>query len=167
MIRIILFIAIFIFSVTDKINACDCDYNGSFVTMAGKTPLVVLIKVTKYMTFADNDSTKIPLSMQVEVIKVYKGKESHKLITIWGGDGYMCRPYLGEFGPGEYYLMALYFGHSRYDKGIPIDYAISNCGEYWLNVNYSKSIAEGDIEGDQRNKSSMKLSELKRKIKAL
>ena len=87
----------FLVCIATKNFACDCEYQGSFLKMSEHTPLVAMIKVTKYLTFKEIYDVKTPLSMEVELIEVYKGSESRKLVTVWGDNGILCRPYLSEF----------------------------------------------------------------------
>jgi hypothetical protein len=45
------------------------------------TPLVALIKVTKYLTFDTIYNEIVPMSMEVEVINKYKGKKTLAVIV--------------------------------------------------------------------------------------
>ena len=157
----------FIFILFHKSFACDCGWGGGFLKMAPKTELVALVKVTKYLTFKYIYGKRTPMSMEVEIIDVYKGKETRKTIIVWGDNGALCRPYLSEFDKGKYYVIAFYNGLNVsefthvYEK--PTDYSISNCGEYWLKVDIKKQIAIGDlIERDTQIQ--IKLTDLKEQL---
>ena len=166
MTRIILIVGFFIFITISQINACDCEYQGSFIKMTQYTSFLAYVKVTKYLTFKDIYNSKTPMSMEVEIIEVYKGKESRKTIIVWGDIGNLCRPYLSQFKEGQYYVIAFYSGN--YGGGHPdeksSDYAIGNCGAYWLTVDFDKSTVTGDIDSKNRIRTTLSLSELKVKL---
>ncbi|WP_185205159.1 hypothetical protein [Chryseobacterium sp. C3] len=148
--------------------ACDCNYEGGFLKMSLNSKLITVVKVKKFITFKDINDEQVPMSMEVEVIEVVKGKESRKTFIIWGDNGNLCRPYLSSFQLGQYYIMSLnaasdgsknnYF----HIKERPKDYYISACGCYWLTFNKDSKTVYGDIS---KNKKEMKLTELKNKIK--
>jgi hypothetical protein len=106
MTRMITFIGILLTLVSTEAFACDCNYQGPFLKMAEQTNFVALVKVEKYLTFREVD--KMPLSMEVEIIEIYKGKENRKRIKLWGDNGIQCRPYLSTFKEGQYYVVALF-----------------------------------------------------------
>jgi hypothetical protein len=166
MTRIILIVGLSLILTTNNIYACDCEYQGSFMKMTQYTSLVAYVKVTKYLTFKDIYNSKTPMSMEVEIIEVYKGKESRKTITVWGDIGNLCRPYLSQFKEGQYYVIAFYSG--SYGGGHPdektSDYAIANCGAYWLIVDFEKSTVTGDIDSKERISTTINISELKAKL---
>jgi len=146
--------------------ACECGYGGSFVKMAAKTEFVALVKVSKYLSVVNNIEGKImPLSMEVEIVDVYKGTEIRKTITVWGDNGMLCRPYITSFKEGNYYIIA--FQHAGFNGEKKDDYSISICGCFWLNVDFTKHTATGDIDNpdssDRTNK-TVTLLELKNKI---
>ena len=154
-----------LFSTTPTI-ACSCNYQGSFLKVSEQTPLVALVKVTKYLSFKDIYGTKTPMSMEVELIEVYKGKETRKTFIVWGDIGNLCRPYLSTFKEGQYYIIA--FDNGASGRGHPdeknTDYSISICGAYWLTVDNEISNATGDIDSGEGVKSTMSLSKLKSKL---
>ena len=137
------------------IFACDCESKDKFLKVSPKKELVTLVKIISYTNFENlyeefevpNNLT--PMSMEVEIIEIFKGKEDQKTITIWGDNGILCRPYITEFKPNEYYLIALNKGLENSDFGQKnekkSDYYISNCGEYWLKANVQKNFATGYI----------------------
>ncbi len=166
MTRLILIVGLFNFITTSKTNACDCEYQGSFIKMTQYTPIVAYVKVTRYLTFKDIYNEKTPMSMEVEILEVYKGNESRRAMTVWGDIGNLCRPYLSQFKEGKYYVIAFYSGN--YGGGHPdeksSDYAIGNCGTYWLTVDLDKSTATGDIDSNERKRTAISLLELKAKL---
>ena len=101
-----------------NVFACSCNYGGPFLKMAPRTTLVALVKVTKFLTFKNIYNSKTPMSMEVEIIDIYKGAESRKTITVWGDPGNLCRPYLDTFKEGQAYVIAFHpgspgFGHDN------------------------------------------------------
>lgn len=126
--------------------ACDCDSQDEFKKVAPTTEFVTLVKVNKYLSHKNIYGVQTPISMEVEVIEIYKGEEKRRKITIWGGDVNICRPFLTKFKEGNYYLMAL----SKVDKSSQevshqgeqsSDYTIQSCGERWLSVDDSRKTA--------------------------
>ena len=137
------------------IFACDCESEGGFLKVAPLTPFVALVKVSKYLTFKDIHGTPTPMSMEIEIIDIYKGKESRKKVIVWGDDGAMCRPYLSRFEMGKYYVIAF--------EGSQVgDYSISICGEYWLTVSENMLFASGIL---MKQQDEIKLTDLKRSLK--
>jgi len=114
--------------------ACTCDYRGYFLEVAPTTKLVALVRVIGYPFFR-NLLYHHKVAMEVELIEIYQGMESEATIIVWGDSGVMCRPYISQFTPGQYYLIGLYPGskHSFYFEN-ENDYYISSCGEFWLRV---------------------------------
>ncbi len=133
--------------------------------MSERTPLVALVKVTKYLIFKSDYPDATPLSMEVEIVEIYKGKESRKTITVWGDDGHLCRPYISEFKKGAYYVIAFDkagFVSSTGEK--ETDYSITKCGAYWLAADYEKATVSGDIDSENRTSSTTSLAALKARL---
>lgn len=88
--------------------------------------------------------------MEVEVIEVLKGRESRRTLTIWGGNGDLCRPYISNFKKGSTWVIAFSPGsNSRgHSKESENDYTISICGEFWLPVERGRitGVIEGQYE---------------------
>lgn len=128
--RILVLSTFCFFSSITNVFACSCDYQGSFIKMSQHTPLVALIKVSKYLSFKDIYDSKTPMSMEVKIIEIYKGKESRHAVTVWGDNGILCRPYLSEFKEGQYYVIAFDKGGSRrgHTDEKETDYSISIWG---------------------------------------
>jgi len=157
---------IFLSTHSFKSFACDCDSQGEFLKVAPKSEFVALVKVTKYLTFKDIFDKQTPMSMEVEIIEIYKGKETRKIIVVWGDNGILCRPYLSQFDTGKYYVIAFYKGsdgskgHVHKDEKTT-DYSISICSDYWLNADIKMQIATGLVT-DKLNQ--IKLTDLKVKL---
>ncbi|WP_339837329.1 hypothetical protein [uncultured Flavobacterium sp.] len=119
--------------------ACDCNSQDEFKKAAPQSEFVALVKVTKYLTYKNIYGVETPISMELEIIETYKGKEKKRKITVWGGDVNICRPMLNKFKKDQYYVVAL-------DKVVEnsngishpgeksSDYFIAQCGERWLNA---------------------------------
>lgn len=142
-------IATLLFSllITASAIACDCDQNAPFLSAARNSKLVALVKVKKYLSYAEIYAKQEPMSMEVEIVEVFKGAEARKKITVWGDNGMLCRPYLSKFSKGDYYIIAFNegtegYGHVNEKRS---DYHISNCGTYWLSADKKKQQASGNI----------------------
>jgi len=166
MTRHLFLIALLLTLTTSKGWTCDCNYGGPFLKMAPYTKLIALAKVTKHLTFKDIYGDKTPMSMEVELIEIYKGVESRKTVTVWGDPGHLCRPYLSTFKEGEYYLIAFNQGYPNngHENEKVTDYSISNCGAFWLTVDIENKIALGDIDSKDRKSQVISLSSIKSKL---
>ncbi len=158
--------AVLLFVATHAAFACDCDYGGEFLRVARASEFVALVKMTRYLQFDSTFRRPMPLSMEVEVIDVYKGKETRKKLTVWGDNGMLCRPYLSNFDAGKHYLIAFdkaYDGSkgSVHKNERPTDYEISNCGEYWLTADIGKQTATGEARRNHTVTSGIKLADIK------
>lgn len=145
--KLLLLLSILTLFITQVSFACDCDFSGKFLEVAKKTELVALVKVTKYVTFKkDYDKTR-PISMEVEIVDIYKGNETRRTITVWGDNGRLCRPYLSQFYVDNYYVIAFDKAYDglAHENEKSTDYSISICGEYWLMANIKKQIATGPL----------------------
>lgn len=102
------------------------------------------------------------MSMEVEMIKKYKGIERRTTLTVWGDNGNLCRPYLSNFAFEAYYIMAFYNGDSDLidSPEKATEYAIINCGCYWLPVDMNKQTVTGDIDTN-----NMTLVEFKKQLR--
>jgi len=141
---------IFLLTISHLIFACDCGSAGEFLTAATTTELVALVKVTKYLTYKPNYKKQTPMSMEVEIIKTFKGSEIRKTITVWGDNGYLCRPYLSKFDTAKYYVIAFNKGSDGSQGSVhkdekQTDYSISICGNYWLDANIDTKTASGSV----------------------
>lgn len=153
---------LFLFAATLKAYPCDCNYMGSFIKVTSYTSLTALVKVKKYLSSRDIYNIKTPMSMEVEIIEVYRGVEVRKTVIVWGDNGALCRPYLSQFKEGKQYVMSFFtgtYGGSHAEEKAS-DYAIANCGAYWLPVDVEHSTVTGDIDSDNRTKSTTSLAKL-------
>lgn len=139
---------------TSHIFACDCDSQGDFLTVAPKSKLVALVKVIHYSTFNNINDKPTPVSMEVEIIKIFHGQETRKTVTVWGDNGALCRPYIYTFSINNYYIIAFEKGSditglNAYTEEKKTDYAISNCGDFWLTAENEKQVATGVVSKSQ------------------
>jgi hypothetical protein len=146
--------------------ACSCSYQGPFVQMAPKCPLVAMVKVTRFLTFKDISGTPTPMSMEVEITEIIKGKNDRKKIIVWGDPGNLCRPYLSVFKEDGYYAIA-FISAGKVGEEKQTDYAISDCGAYWLTANKENATVTGDIDSKEQSASTMSISNLKLKLAGL
>ena len=121
--------------------ACDCNSQDEFKKAAPQSQFVALVKVTKYLTYKNIYGVQTPISMELEIIDVYKGVEKRKKITVWGGDVNICRPILEKFKKDQYYVIALDKVLENTTEVTHIgektsDYFVAQCGERWLSVDY-------------------------------
>jgi hypothetical protein len=111
--------------------------------------------------------------MEVEVLETLAGKAPQSVVSVSGDPGNQCRPYVSGFPVGTEWVLALgpavkdervarlSYAMSAPDKG---DYAISNCGAYWLEVKDGKAVGNIDIDDYERRHESqvIPLEELRR-----
>jgi hypothetical protein len=147
--KIITLLFVIFFSVLTNTFACSCASRPPFFKVAPSANLVALVKIVKFSTFKDIYNEQTPMSMEVEIIETYKGKTTSKIITVWGDNGMLCRPYLSLFVEGNYYVIAFFKGEDgtkgwTHPDEKATDYAISICGEYWLNVDIKEQTAKGN-----------------------
>jgi len=152
--RLTIILTLFFLTATSLTFACDCESQGHFLTVAPKSKLVALVKVKRYLSHKNIYDKPTPMSMEVEIIKVYHGQETRKTVTVWGDNGALCRPYLNTFSVESYYIIAFEQGSditeinaNKEEK--KTDYAISNCGDYWLTADTEKKIAAGAVSKNQ------------------
>lgn len=143
-------------TISELTLACDCDSQGEFLTVAPESELVALVQVNEYLTFKEIYDEKTPMSMQVEVISIFKGEESRKTFTVWGDNGALCRPYLSRFEIDKFYVIAFQKGEDGSESFVhsnerPTDYSISICGDYWLTADNETKIATGAVSKTQNS----------------
>lgn len=140
---------IFFLISTSLTFACTCSSKENFLNVAPKSVFVALVEVKDYLSYKNIDDEKIPMSMDVEILKVFNGEESRKRVVVWGDNGNLCRPYLSKFKLGEYYVIAFFRGqvgteYTHIDEK-ETDFTISNCGEFWLKADIKSRNAVSEI----------------------
>jgi len=128
--------------------SCECIGNCTFKAISGGSEFVALVKIIEYSDYLEDDISgydgKMPFSMTVEVIKKYKGSESRKKIKIWGDNGALCRPYIGDFEIGSYYLIAPGILEENSELGNKNDYDFYSCWTDYLSVDYKNRMVYGE-----------------------
>lgn len=109
---------------------------------------MVLVKVISYDNYLSEEimghGGKMPQSMTVEIIKLYKGAETRKQIKIWGDNGGLCRPYIAQFTIGDYYLIAPgLIDEPRTTKESKTDYEFFSCSTDYLRLDMKTKILHG------------------------
>ncbi|MDA8946612.1 delta-aminolevulinic acid dehydratase [Luminiphilus sp.] len=130
-----LFIAL-VMSVSSPLSsACECLWQGSFSEVAPTADLVVLGTVGRVKGNA----------IDIDVDVTLTGPDWATAPRVWLKTGDYCRPDVAEFAKGQRFIFAL-----RRLTEVPVDgfnpstpnlsygrvgdYALSNCGGYWLRV---------------------------------
>jgi len=113
--------------VPGVVLACSCVWAGPFTKVALRADLVVLGEVRSYNRHG----------MDVAVLEVLRGKEERPVIRVWGDTGALCRPYVAGFPRGTRWIFAVQRSRGPEAAG---DYAISVCGEYWLEARGDQAV---------------------------
>lgn len=132
-------------------DACSCAWKGPFLAVSKDAPLVIHGRIIRH------HPGKSP-SMDVLVLETLKGAILDSGMVVQMGDGMHCRPTLEGFAPQSEWILALNGPRAKPGKG----WALSHCGEYWLQVANSEVI--GSIDGTQSQVRRMALDEFKRKF---
>lgn len=165
-------VLLFMGMAANNAAACSCAVGGPFLKVAPKSVLVVRARVLRH-----SGGSQTAREMDVEVLESFAGKTPKSVITVSGDDGGQCRPYVAGFSVGTEWILALepavtdakvardYYLMSEPDKG---DYAISNCGIYWLEVKKGKVLGNVDIDTDEWKYESQEipLEEFRQRFKA-
>lgn len=117
--------------------ACTCAWAGPFTRVALGADLVVPAEVRAHDRH----------SMEVAVVEVLKGVERRPVIRLLDGDGATCRPSVTSFPRGTRWIFAL----GRSGGALRFDYALSYCGEFWLEVRDAAAV--GRITGAEYGQS--------------
>ena len=131
---------------------CFCTWQGSFLDVAGQSPLIVHGRVLRHHTAPNPE-------MSVLVLETLKGGLLDSGLRIAMGDGMHCRPALEGFLPGSEWVLALNGPGAKPDKSL----ALSHCGEYWLRV--ENGVASGRILAGATGTRRLPLAELKEKLR--
>lgn len=131
---ILALLIVLLFGIQNRLQACSCEWQGPFLTIAKRTSLVAVVKVKKYIYY----SGTIPAAMEVEILELLKGDSSIKTAKVWGDTGILCRPYISVFKSDSIWVLALNpsrgegtFRHPDEKAG---DFNIDGCGTTFLPV---------------------------------
>ncbi|KAA3440555.1 hypothetical protein [Rufibacter hautae] len=141
--------------------SCSCGTARNFIKATQKADIIALVKIKEYQDFftltgAGPEPINQPQSVQVEVVQVLKGKEERKEVKIYGDDGALCRPYIDVFKKDQFYVIGLYKGDSEAGE----DYAVSICGEFWLEYDQKLKTVKGRIEENRQKPKVLRLNNL-------
>lgn len=118
-----------------QVWACSCATNEPFLKVAGKAPLIVVGKVVAH---EGKSRAGGPLVMEVKIQDLWKGQYGAATLRVQGGDGWLCRPEVGEFPVGSEWVLALNGPGSK--PGTGPNFALSSCGQYWLRVEKDRAV---------------------------
>jgi hypothetical protein len=130
------------------VNACSCAWEGPFLAVAKKAPLVIRGRILRH------HPGRAP-TMDVLALDTLAGGLMDSGLAVQMGDGMHCRPMLEGFPPGSEWILALNGPGSKPGSGL----ALSHCGEYWLKID--QDMVVGSIDGAQNQSRQMPLQELK------
>jgi len=154
-----LFLLFSFFFIQPQVDACSCLWAGPFLKVAPKCELVIRGRVSGYY----GEERNIRLAMDVEVLEVLRGKTQENELRIWGDDGMLCRPYVTRFPVGTEWILGLNGPGSK--PGCTPDYAISICGQYWLQIKDGRVIGNIDNEKDQSSSQELSIDEFRRRCR--
>ena len=155
--------------VNHNVYSCDCIWHGTFLEISKRVDIVLTGKVKSYDHYINikGSSEKKATVMVIEVkdvilplksfeslgIPYYKWLNNEKIkeIKIVGNIENNCRPLVGTFEIGKTYVFGLNFFKSLELHNLyGIDFYISNCGTYWLEVN--NEVVVGNISDSKEQK---------------
>jgi len=132
------FLALLIAATEVSAQQCDCIWRGSFSDVAKKADLIIAGEII----------SRSGNSADIKIEKIFQGKHFQDSARIWGAmtlrDGTpLCRANLEEFPTGSRWVLALEkiteVPKNGFNPATPSlsfgrkdDYALSNCGAYWL-----------------------------------
>lgn len=132
--------------------ACSCAWEGPFLTVVKKSPLVVRGKILRHHAGPSP-------AMDVLVLETLCGGLLDSGMQVQMGDGMHCRPLMSDFPIGTEWILALNGPGAKPGKGL----ALSHCGEYWLATKNGR--VTGSIDGKPGDRKSMTLAELRRRLR--
>ena len=124
-------------------SACSCRWEGPFLQMAPRAPLIIRAKILAHPPAPE----KTPQPMDVQVAEVLHGDIVPGVIRVWLDNGALCRPSVSQFPVDTEWVIAL---NGPGSKVQPEErYAISVCGQYWVQVKGDQVIGNLDDAGNQ------------------
>lgn len=131
---------------------------GPFAAMARQSPLVVRGVVRRH----GGTSRVGPRWLNVEIVETFKGTVAGGRITVFGGDGMLCRPEVSRFPVGSEWVFALNSPGSK--PGVEGGWALSICGTHWLEVRGTHVIGNLDDDLDETTVQRVTLSDFRGKL---
>jgi len=148
-------------------QTCDCDYEGSFLTISKDADAIFIVRVDGYNDFfAWLFGNRPPRAATFEIIKTLKGAADGDEIAVFGDSGALCRPYINMFEEDQYYVVGLYKCNGYIEGESTDDFFISACGEYWLDYNPTSKTVTGLITAEANKPSTLKLEAFEKLLKA-
>lgn len=141
-----------VFGLEVRADACSCVWEGPFLTVAPKAPLVVRGRILRH------HPGRYP-AMDVLVLETLAGGLLDSGMRIEMGDGMYCRPMMTDFPPGTEWILALNGPGAKPGNGL----ALSHCGEYWLAV--KNGMLTGSIDGKYLEVKQITLAELRNRLR--
>lgn len=148
---ICLFLMLGLSLIRTPASACSCNWEGPFLTVAHKAPLVIRGKILRHHPGPSP-------TMDVLVIETLTGGLLDTGLTVQMGDGMYCRPTMNQFPPGSEWILALNGPGSKPGNGL----ALSHCGQYWLQADNDDVV--GSIDGDLSQVKRMPYAEFKNRF---
>lgn len=148
--------------IQEKAFACSCVWEGAFMNVVHKAPLVVRAKILRHnipMDAKSFDPQASTPSMDALALEVLKGAMLDSGLRIQLGDGMHCRPNVETFPVGSEWILAINGAGAKPGTGL----AISHCGEYWLKVENNQVI--GSIDGNQGDVKRMKYEDFRARLR--
>lgn len=133
-------------------GACSCAWEGPFLAVAPKAPLVVRGRILRH------DLGRAP-TMDVLVLETLSGALLDSGLRLQMGDGMHCRPEATLFPVGTEWVIAVNGPGAKPGNGL----AVSMCGEYVLRVDGGDVV--GSIDGRQGETKRLPLPDLGRRLR--
>jgi hypothetical protein len=117
---------------TSPAQACSCASSTTpFVQRVKFSQAVIRAKVLNYQWNGKAKGLEqYPPAMALEVQEMLKGKVKPGKLTVWGGNGLSCNPYVSNFPIGTEWIFALSNDRYNHEGGL----SVTACGESALAV---------------------------------
>ena len=144
------------------ISACSCNWGGNFLRVEKHSELTIIGKVIKQNAYdikykkAKVEELTLEVyrnSIEIEIIKILKGKEDRTIVEIFGSNGADCIESVSHFEIGRSYLFSLNIFSEPYESKIEgLIFNMFGCYESWLNYDPLKEEVVGWLKGKKRKK---------------
>ena len=161
-VRIGIYLSI-VFSISPirtELLACECGWAGPFLKVACKSPLVFQGRIRSHA----QEKNGVPPSIEVEIVNIFHGISANSLVRVWGDNEMLCRVDPRRFPVGSEWLLALDGPGSK--PAMTPDHALSNCGQFWLEIRQGKVIGNIDSETDQAAVQEMSIARFRERFQS-